>query len=206
MKYQGKKLDTKVYDVVITRVVSDKKSFKKYARKKNWSLFYKSAQIPVIILICSGLCALIYGMITNFKCGLFNYRNGFGTLLFIWDFDKIEYNSFLGIKVWKDWPPLLTEKVIVDGVEVIKEYGKPQFVAEAIPAYLAVFGFILGGLWYLYEVQALIARTLRIHKLSDSIFEKSLEGFNQNTMNMMAQNQAPQEQNQQVPPNNNINI
>lgn len=41
MKWQGKRLDSKVSDVVFTRVITDKKIFKKYAFKKNWIIFIK---------------------------------------------------------------------------------------------------------------------------------------------------------------------
>lgn len=187
MKRQGEKLDTKVYDVVVTKVITDKKHFKKYARKKNWRMFYKSAQIPIIVLISAGLMILLYFLITNFKYSLFDPQHGFSTLLFIWDFDKIEYNSFLGISVWKDWPPLH------------EVYGKPTFVWEALPAYIGVFAIIIGALWYLYEVQALIARGLRIRRLSDKVFEKSLEGYNQNNQQANLLNNPPTNNN----PNNN---
>ena len=40
---------------------------------------------------------------------------------------------------------------------------------------------IVGGLWYLIALQSLISRTIRMYQLSTSAFEKTLEGFNQNT-------------------------
>ena len=93
--------------------------------------------------------------------------------------------------------------------QLYEEIGYPQFVAEAIPSYLAVLGIAVGGLWYLFQVQALIARSLRINSLCDSIFEKSLEGFNINNQfvnqmnpqnNMMNQQAVPPMQNNPVPP------
>lgn len=196
MKYQGSKLDTKVYDVVTTRVITDKKAFKRYARKKNWQMFYKSAQIPILIMICAGLVIMLYYMINHFEYSLFDPKKGFATILFIWDFDKIEYNTFLGVNVWKDWPPLNAE------------YGKPEFVWTALPSYIGVFALAVGLLWYLYDVQALIARGLRIRALCDKVFEKSLEGFNQNNqqVNAMSQQIVQNNQPQQNVENKNINL
>ena len=36
MKWQGKKIDAVVADAVVSRVITTKKHFKEYARKKNW--------------------------------------------------------------------------------------------------------------------------------------------------------------------------
>jgi len=48
-------------------------------------------------------------------------------------------------------------------------------------------------LWYLWCVQSLISRTLRIKKLSESIFDKNLDKFNQNEqlMNSLNAGRAP---------------
>ncbi len=189
MKIQGAKLDTKVYDVVVNRVITNKKDFKIYARKKNWRMFYKSAQIPIIILIVAGFFVFIHFLVNNFEpVSLLDAHKGFSTLLFIWDFEGVDKVNFFGMEIISNWPQLY------------EDIGYPQFVVEAIPSYLAVLGIAVGGLWYLFEVQALIARTLRINTLCDKIFEKSLEGFNINNQwftQMSAQNNMGQ-----VPPQN----
>lgn len=187
MRRQGERIDDKVHDVVVSRVITDKKAFRKYAHRKNWHMFYKSAQIPIIVLLVSGLCVLIHGIVNSFDgTGLFDPYKGFSTILFLWDFEGTPTTSVVGITVWSEWPSLYSD------------IGNPMFVPEAIPSYFAVPGLAIGAIWYLVEVQALIARGLRIRKLSDSVFAKSLEGFNQNqqyvnTMNQ--QNQNPQGQN-----------
>ena len=194
MKRQGQKLDTKVYDVVVTRVINNKKDFKKYARKKNWRMFYKSAQIPVLILLIAGFFVFIHFLVNNFEnVSLLDANRGFSSLLFIWDFEHIQKIDFFGMEIISQWPQLY------EGI------GYPQFVVEAIPSYLAVLGILVGGLWYLYEVQALIARSLRINSLCDSIFEKSLEGFNINNQfvnQMNPQNNAMPQQGVPPMPNN----
>ena len=178
MKIQGARIDDKVHDVVVSRVITEKKPFKKYAHRKNWHMFYKSAQIPIIILIVSGLCILIHGIVDGFNgTSLFDPYKGFSTIMFLWDFEGTPTTTVMGVTVWSEWPKLY------------EDIGNPMFVVEAIPSYFAVPGLAVGVCWYLIEVQALIARGLRIRKLCDSVFAKSLEGFNQNQQYVNAMNQ-----------------
>ena len=53
----------------------------------------------------------------------------------------------------------------------------------------------MGAGWYLVVAQAYLARTIRAYKLSKQVFEKSLEGFNQNTP---VNTQLPIDNNSQV--------
>jgi hypothetical protein len=117
----------------------------------------------------------------------FNKDDGFSTLLFLWDFNNPDcYKEFFGIRILADWPPLMNE---------------PHFVIEAWAAYLFVPGMLIGLIWYLVAVQGLIARTLNINKLADTIFAKNLENFNQQEKMLQAQqNIAPSQ-----PENNNLN-
>lgn len=166
IKKQGKKIETSVYNVVVTRVITDKKAFKKYAKKKNWRLFYKSSKIALIIMLVSFLILMIRNIIFGWDYNPFNKEDGFSTLLFLWNFSDPEcYNEFFGIKLLSKWPPLI---------------NSPHFVIEAWAAYLFVPGILVGVIWYLTAVQGLIARSLHIRKLSDSLFEKDLSKFNQN--------------------------
>ena len=71
--------------------------------------------------------------------------------------------------------------------------NEPHFVTEAICAYIAVPLVVIGGIWYLVAAQAYLARTIRSWTLSKSVFEKSLEGFNQNTPTP-PENEAPNPQ------------
>lgn len=166
IKKQGKKIETSVYDVVVTRVVTDKKAFKKYAKKKNWRLFYKSSKIALIIMLISFVILMIRNFIFGWDYNPFNKEDGFGTLLFLWDFsDPACYSEFFGIKLLAKWPPLI---------------NSPHFVIEAWAAYLFVPGMLVGLIWYLTAVQGLIARSLHIKKLSETLFEKNLSNYNQN--------------------------
>lgn len=187
MKYQGKKCDTLVSDVVVNKIVKTPKQLKKYARKKNSRYFLKQAWIPVLFIIIGVVTIVIHNAINkDWTYNPFNSTDGFGTLLFLWDFkDPDSYTIVFGIKVLAKWPPL---------------YHEPKPVIEAIYSYIAVPFLVIGSIWYLVVAQAYLARTIRMHKLSKQVFEKSLDGFNGNTQ-VFQQNPQPEQNN-----NTEINI
>ena len=192
MKWQGKKLDHIVADPVVTRVITDKKHFKRYARKKNWRLFVKQSYIAVIILLVGGLVLLFRDIFTrDWAYNVFEYnKTGFGTILFIWDFSGCIKQEGVGLVL--NWPVLI---------------NSPHLEAEAWASYIFVTCLIVGGVWYLIALQALISRTIRMYHLSTSAFEKTLEGFNQNqqaaTIAAARYQETPQNN---TPDNNNTNI
>ena len=165
MKWQGKKLDHVVADPVVTRVITDKKHFKRYARKKNWRLFFKQSYIAIIILVVGALVLLIRNAVTrDWAYNIFDYNvTGFNTVLFLWDFSDVY--KVEGISLVLNWPILINE---------------PHLSGEAWASYIFMSCMIVGGTWYLIAIQSLIARTIRMFKLSTTVFEKSLEGFSQN--------------------------
>lgn len=168
MKWQGKKMDNLVHDVVVTKVITDKKHFIRYGRKKNWRTFFKQAWKPIIIMTVGIIVLLVRNMIyRDFSYNVFDYKKtGFGTLLFLWDFSSKDiYTTVFGIKVLAKWPPLL---------------NTPHFELEAWASYIFMPCMIVGGGWYLVALQSLIARTIKLYKLSHSVFDKSLDGYNQN--------------------------
>ncbi len=190
MKRQGKRIEHYVSDVVYTRVITDPKHFKQYARKKNWQIFYKRSKWPIFLVAIAGILLLVYEFIKGFNYNPFSSVDGFGTLLFSWDFgDPDLYQEFFGVKLISKWPALS---------------NTPHFVAEAWCGYIFVPLFLTGVIWYLGCVQALIARYLHINKLSDSIFSKNLENFNQNAQlyNSLNPNQLGPQQQPQQPQNN----
>lgn len=186
MKWQGKKLDTIVADPVITRVITDKHHFIRYARKKNWRLFFKQSYVAILIMLLAVIILIVRDAIyKDFSYNPFNKDNGFGTLLFVWDFSVCFKRE--GISLILNWPALV---------------NTPHFVIEAWGGYLFVILSLIGGVWYLIALQSLIARTIRMFQLSTSAFEKTLEGFNQNV-----QYQQQQQQNTTIQPgDNNQNI
>lgn len=175
MKWQGKKMDTLVADVLVTRVITNKHHFLRYARKKNWRLFFKQSYIAIILILLGFIVLLIRDAIyKDFSYNPFNKDNGFGTLFFMWDFSVCFRRE--GISLIVNWPALI---------------NSPHFVAEAWGGYAFAVLVIFGGLWYLIALQSLIARTLRMYKLFTTAFEKNLDGFNQNNAYAQSQ-QAPQ--------------
>ena len=167
MKWQSKKCDTLVSDVVTNRIVTTPHQLRKYAAKKNVRYFIKQAWIPIIVTLVGVATLLIRdAVMKDFSYNPFNMETGFGSLFFVWDFSKIIQKPETGAGIILSWPVLV---------------NSPHFVVEAIPAYVSLSFMFVGGAWYLVAAQAYLARTLRAMKLSKTVFEKSLENFNQNT-------------------------
>ena len=163
MKWQSKKMDTLVHDVTVTRVITNKKHFMAYGRKKNWREFFKQAWIPFLILLADFIFIMIYEACVGFNYNPFSQDNGFASLFFTWKLSDTEYIN-LGLLAFRKW-------------EVTHS---PEFIPSAWPGYIFTTILIGGGLWYFIAVQCLVSRTFRLYVLSKSIFEKSLEGYNQN--------------------------
>ncbi len=165
MKWQGKRLDTLVADPVVTRVITDRRHFLRYARKKNWRLFFKQVYPAVIILFVGTLVLLIRDAVTrDFAYDIFDYEvTGFNTVLFLWDFSSVIVREKFSLIL--NWPTLI---------------NTPHLSAPAWASYVFMTCMIVGGIWYLIALQSLISRTIRMYSLSHKAFEKTLEGFNQN--------------------------
>lgn len=185
MKWQGKRIDNLCHDVVITRVITDKKHFIRYARKKSWRLFYKQSRIPFLLMLAAALLLIIRNAVCrDWSYNVFDYKEtGFSTILFVWDFSHVftPQNGTLVVS----WPELV---------------NTPHLEGAAWVSYIFIPFMLVGGIWYLVSLQALIARTIQLYSRSNSIFDKSLEGYNQNKQ--MAQAFNPMN-NQTNNPNNN---
>lgn len=170
MKWQGKRMDQLTHDVVVTKVIDNKKDFMRYARKKNWVCFFKQAWIPLLIMLVAGLILIIRNAVSkDWSYDVFDYKvTGFGTLLFIFDFsDPDIYVNVFGMTLLAEWPPVISY---------------PHWSWEAWCSYLFVPIMTVGGVWYLISLQCVIARTIRMHELKHSVFDKSLENYNQNNV------------------------
>ena len=168
MRWQGKKCDTLISDVVTHRIIQNPHQLRKYACKKNARYFIKQAWIPVLIILIGAGALIIHNIVNkNWAYNPFNKDDGFGTLLFLWYFsDPDSYTVVFGLKILAKWPPLM---------------NRPHFVVEAIFSYICVPCFIVGGIWYFVAAQAYLARTIRAHALAKKVFEKSLDNFDQNS-------------------------
>lgn len=173
MRWQSKKIDTLVHDVVIYKVVTDKKHFLKYGRTKNWALYFKQAIIPVIILIVAFIVLIIHNCIyNNWAYNPFSTYDGFGTLFFTWKLSgKYTGGSLIRFA-----------ELVVDNT--------PHVTAMAWAGY--IFGplVIVGGVWYLIACACLLSRTVLLYKRSNEVFEKSLDGYRQSEATDSTKNES----------------
>ena len=181
MKWQGKKINNHVTEVVVTGVIKTESEFKRYARKKNWWLFYHQARVPALIVLLAIIFYIVVSSIIGFK-NPFDRYTGFATLLFVWDFTTIVTVPESGAGVLINWPALV---------------NTPHIVKEAWVSYIFVPAAIGGGLWYLITVQAFIARFLQINKLGQKVFNERIEHFvsGQGFVNPAPVNNTPPENN-----------
>lgn len=161
MKWQGKKINNYVTDAVVTGVITDEKSFRRYAKKKNLVVFYRQARIPALILLATILFYVIVSLFLGFK-NPFDYHTGFATLLFVWDFSTVISVPESGVGLLLNWPAVL---------------NSPHVTADAWVSYVFVPLLVISSCWYLFTVQGFIARYLQITKLGQKIFGDRIESF-----------------------------
>jgi len=163
MKFQSKKMDTLVHDAVVTKVIKDKKHLIRYGRNKNWAYFFKQAYIPMIIIVVGFIVLIIHNSVNNYwGYNPFSTYDGFGTLFFTWKLSG-DYTGGSLIRF---------AKLVLDNT--------PHFTAIAWCGYIFGPCILVGGTWYLVAVSSLLARTVMLYKRGKTLFEKSLEGYNQN--------------------------
>ena len=164
LKWQGKKTDTLIHDVVVYKVITDKKHLIRYGRKKNWTLFFKQVYIPFIILLVGGIVLFIHNSLTNnWAYNIFSTTDGFGTLFWTW--------RATGEMTGAQFDLIRFQKIVVDNT--------PHLVREAWAGYIVGLCILVGGTWYLVISSCLLARTFYLYKRSKEVFEKSLEGYRQ---------------------------
>lgn len=181
MAHQGKKINNHVSEVVLTGVIKNEKDFKRYAKRKNWRVFYSQAKVPMLIVLLSVTFYVVASLIQGKFINPFGYKKGFASLLFVWDFSTMITTPKTGAGILLNWPKLV---------------NKPHIDGGAWIAYIFVPCILYSGLWYLYCVQGFIARYLHINKLSQKIFQESLENYI-NSGQFLAK-QQPVQQDQQV--------
>jgi hypothetical protein len=180
MLWQGKKIDTLCADVVKAKVITNKKDLHRYANKKNWALFFKQSAVGLILLLLSFLAILAHYFIYKAWPNVFSFGEnnvggeGFLTLFYIFDFRNPDYyEKFFGITLLNEWPGVI---------------NTPHFEVKAICSYIFLPLFATGFVWYLVATLSLISRKIRLFKLGTTIFEKTLEGYNQNDASIPTNN------------------
>ena len=88
----------------------------------------------------------------------------FGTIFHHFDWDGAK-GEFFGMWIVVRWPEVISE---------------PHFSADAWGSYIFVPGILVGGIWFLVDVQAYIARDWKLYKLSKRVFNKTLDDYNPN--------------------------
>lgn len=188
MKWQAKRAGTMMYDVVTAKVITNSKAFIRFGRKKNNRLFLKQSLIGVGILFFALIIYIINGAIS--KKWLFNpfdYKEGFGSLFFLWDFEHAPHAYFFGM-------------YIISGPAELM--NTPHFVASGWASYIIVPCMLVGASWFFVATQAHIARHFKLRKLAKSVFNPTIDSplFNKDLSVTNQQNQNIN-QNNNLPPN-----
>lgn len=157
MHNQGLQIDTMMYDIIKTRVITEKKEFKKEAYRKSYVFFMKKSWISFIILAAFVAGMLIYGAaIGDPTCQYVGKAVNDITVGLTWPMGE-----FFGMNIPINWPSI----------------SKAPDFTWSVDKYLALFflvGMISSGIVYLVQCQALMARSLRVRKLCHTYFAKDL--------------------------------
>lgn len=157
MRFQGKKVDTYMTNVVISRLCDTSKEFNKIAKLKNKICFFRASIAPIIIGLIAFFTWLVYhAFIGEWDQSIFDTETGVLSLIYIFDFSNAKYVPPLGF----------------DGIEIT---NRPHFIeGPAITNYFIFLFSFISIFWYLINVQAYIARLYRIKKLKSTIYSKDL--------------------------------
>lgn len=158
MKRQGSKADAMLGNVVRAEIFDRESKLVRFGIRKNARVFYMESRIPFIILLISWGAYLLYCLFTGrWGYNPLNRVDGFGTLFY--EFSEWPKESFFGLKLVSGWPSVIS---------------KPHFEVKALFSYFFVPINLVGILWFLYYVQAYIARSFRIRKIARTVFRKKL--------------------------------
>ena len=171
MLYQSKRAEAFMHDVAVTHVVATPREFRTLGFKKNNRALFRDSIKPFLVALLGLAIWIIYNIATG-NWGENPWAH-FGELFFRFKFDNSEYPAtdplwvkVFGMTILARWP---------EAVE-----GYPRFEVAHIASYIEVALWIVSIAWYAYSCQAYIARAMRIIRLSNTVYEKSLEGFNAN--------------------------
>ena len=157
MYNQGLQIDTMMYDIIRTRVITTKKEFKKEAYRKSYILFIKKSWIPFIILAGFISAIFIYGACIGDPSATY-FTKAMTDISFTLDFHT---GPFFGLTLPVDWPTL----------DKIPDYS---WNLDKYLSILFLVGSIVSGIIYLVDSQALMSRSLRVRKLCRTYFSKDL--------------------------------
>lgn len=196
MKWEGKKADDLIHDVVVSGVITNEKKLFMFGLKKSRRILLKQSWIPLVIIIFGSFMLLLSCLINN-TWGFNPFDNnetGFRTLLYDFDWNGMVQTDESGAKWFMlKWPNLVQ---FPDG-----SYDTPHWSNLAWGSYFFVPSIIVGGIWYLLAVQAYIARSYALIKLCKKVFNKTLDDYNPNDAPVAPVNA----ENPDYQPTNNVN-
>ena len=167
MKWEGKKAEDMVHDVLVTGVIKNETKLFFFGLRKNRRLLIKQAWIPVTLMAFGGLMLLLYCLIHN-RWGFnpLGWSNGwgFGTLLYHFDW-KGAMGEFFGIKMVVRWPAVTHE---------------PRWYWSAWGSYIFVPCMSVGLVWFLLMCQAYMARSIKLFFVCKNAFRKNLDDYDPN--------------------------
>jgi hypothetical protein len=157
MYNQGLAIDTMMYDIIRTRVITDKKVFRREAYRKSHILFAKKSwpSFLVLLVFISGLFLYAY-LIKDLSMSFFNNAIYDMSIQLTWPIGK-----FFGLTLPIDWPSMTKA---------------PDFTFSQ-DKYMSLFfliGISVSGIFFLVYCQALMSRSIRVRKLCRTYFTKDL--------------------------------
>jgi len=160
MNAQASKADDMLHDVVEAGVITNERKLLTFGIRKNWREFFKRAWIPFLIMLSVSTIFLFYCIFSkNWSYNIWDYKKqGFNTLFYVHDWSSFYQANTEGFSI--TWPKLISS---------------PHLSGEAWVSYIFVPGMIVGGTWFMFEVQGYIARAFRIYKLSKKAFRKTMD-------------------------------
>ncbi len=169
MKRQGKAIDTFMFDLVDTKVVDNTKHFRKVASARSRVLLFKQARKPMLLFVIAIIIIGVYmGISKNTDLRvLFSQDEGFASLFYTFDWKGVPRATLLGIHTFipEQWPPVT---------------HTPHFLYDSFSAwvsYVTVPLLTVGAIMYMVNIQAFIARALRIRKMSVDVYTKNLDNI-----------------------------
>lgn len=193
MKFQGRKVDRYMTNLVLSRLIDKPKDFVRIAKLKNKICFFKASITPIIFALLSFIIWVSYhSSIGNWSESILDSKTGILSLFYTFDFSNVKFVPPLGF----------------DGITIT---NIPHFITGPAMTNYFIFAFGFAALvWYLVNVQAYVSRLYRIKILKKTIYSKDLSTldithfYNLNRVNPYANNQNEKVNQSSVNPNNQI--
>lgn len=162
LKRQAQGADDMMYNVIRANIFKKKRDLTRFGLKKNNFVFIKQSWKPFIVMLAASLIMVLYCLImNNWDVNIFDYQNeGIGTLFHVFDWKNVPKTKVFGIEIISDWPQLI---------------NTPHWSWYAWGSYIFVPAMLFGLIWFMFCVQAFIARTFRVFQISKKVFSRSID-------------------------------